>query len=174
MYQPMDRNILAGFNCTECNKVFKTDADLKKHKRRVHVGKSYHCSDCDFTSGWLESLKRHKKQMHGDAKHQASPTVKAPMPLHLPVSCREVQTQTNPLQVGNPYLTRDVGTQYPEYADSMVSEMESDNSITDSESDTSSVVSDIDINLKSLLSELEKVLNVNAHLFQEQKTQKNK
>ena len=114
MYQPMDRNILAGFNCTECNKVFKTDADLKKHKRRVHVGKSYHCSDCDFTSGWLESLKRHKKQMHGDAKHQASPTVKAPMPLHLPVSCREVQTQTNPLQVGNPYLTRDVGTQYPE------------------------------------------------------------
>ena len=56
----------------------------------------------------------------------------------------------------------------------MVSEMESDDSITDSESDTSSVVSDIDINLKSLLSELEKVLNVKIHLFQEQKTQKNK
>merc|ERR1712219_27599 len=96
------------------------------------------------------------------------------MPVHQPMSYKQVQTQTNPLHVGNPYLTRDVGTQYPEYADSMVSEMESDNSITDSESDTSSVVSDIDINLKSLLSELEKVLNVKIHLFQEQKTQKNK
>ena len=59
-------------------------------------------------------------------------------------------------------------------ANSMFSEIRSDDSITDSESDTSSIVSDVDINLKSLLSELEKVLNVKIHLFQEQKTQKNK
>ena len=76
--------------------------------------------------------------------------------------------------MNNPYQTRDVGTQYTKYADSMVSEIGSDDSITDSESDTSSVVSDIDINLKYLLSELEIVLNVKAHLFQELKTQKNK
>merc|ERR1712219_38290 len=67
------------------------------------------------------------------------------MPVHQPMSYKQVQTQTNPLQVGNPYLTRDVGTQFPEYPDSMVSEIGSDDSITDSESDTSSVVSDIDI-----------------------------
>ena len=102
MYQPMDRNILAGFNCTECNKVFKTDADLKKHKRRVHVGKSYHCSDCDFTSGWLESLKRHKKQIHGDTKHHTIPSVRAPMPVHQTLSYNQVQTPTNPLQLDIP------------------------------------------------------------------------
>ena len=137
---------------------------IKKHK----------CDECEYQSSRSTDVRRHWNKVHGDMKHQASPIVKAPMPLQQPVSCRDVQTQTNPLQVANPYLTRDVGTQYPEYADSMVSEMESDNSITDSESDTSSVVSDIDINLKSLLSELEKVLNVKIHLFQEQKTQKNK
>ena len=137
---------------------------IKKHK----------CNLCEYRSDKRWLVVRHFNSMHGDAKHQASPTVKAPMPVHQPMSYKQVQTQTNPLQVGNPYLSRDVGTQYPEYADSMVSEIESDNSITDSESDTSSVVSDIDINLKSLLSELEKVQKKLPHLHHELKTQKNK
>ena len=134
----------------------------------------YCCEVCLYETHKKSNYLRHIWRKHGNGNYEASPIVKAPMPLQQPVSCRDVQTQTNPLQVANPYLTRDVGTQYPEYADSMVSEMESDNSITDSESDTSSVVSDIDINLKSLLSELEKVQKKLPHLHQELKTQKNK
>ena len=85
------------------------------------VIRKYKCDVCEYTSDRKRNVRRHWNKMHGDAKHQASPIVKAPMPLHQLVSCREVQTQIG-----------------------------SDDSIADSESDTSSVVSDIDINLKSL------------------------
>ena len=78
------------------------------------VIRKYKCDVCEYTSDRKRNVRRHWNKMHGDAKHQASPIVKAPMPLQQPVSCSDVETQTNPLQVGNPYLTRDVGTQFPD------------------------------------------------------------
>ena len=71
---------------------------IKKHK----------CNLCEYRSDRTPNIRRHKKLVHGDMKHQASPSVS------VPIGYKQVQTQTNPLQVGNPYLTRDVGTQYPE------------------------------------------------------------
>ena len=125
MYQPMNRNVLVGFNCIDCDKIFQTDADLKKHKRRVHMGKSYHCSDCDFTTGWLESLKKHRNTKHSNRNYfhlpgagdgngfsdfrnvqtQTNPIVNAPMGVYQPSGYSHIQTQSNPLQVVNAPIT---------------------------------------------------------------------
>ena len=70
----------------------------------------------------------------------------------MPLLKLHVQAQTNPLQVENSFLTRNVGIQtYPKYADSMVLEIRSDDSNTDSEYDTGSDMSDVDIIMNYLL-----------------------
>ena len=163
------------FNCNQCPETFTRKWNLEVHQKRKHQSSSskentnkLNPISVDSTSSVCEVTN------NGAYGGQTYPThmvnsLTQPTPMY-----NHIQTQT----FGDQKTTyRDAGIQtQPEqrdiYADSMVSENGSDSSITDSESDTSSVVSYEEMNMKSLLGKLEKVLNVLAHLFQEYKIRK--
>ena len=69
----------------------------------------YCCEVCLYETHKKSNYLKHIWRKHGDGNYEASPIVKVPMSLQQPASYKQVQTQTNPLQVGNPYLTRDAG-----------------------------------------------------------------
>ena len=188
---------MAIYSCNQCNKTFSHEKNLIRHIHGFHENKILECEVCGFKTSRKDSLKRHKTSKHGNANKlnpisfnctssvnevanngayggQTYPThmvnsLTQPTPMY-----NHVQTQTFGDQKTT-YIDAGIQTQ-PEqrdiYADSMVSENGSDSSTTDSQSDTSSVVSYEEMNLNYLLGKLMKVLNVLAHLFQEYKIRK--
>ena len=52
--------------CSECDKTFSHDHNLKRHQNSVHKGIKYPCNQCDYKATQTTHLKTHIKSKHGE------------------------------------------------------------------------------------------------------------
>ncbi len=58
----------ASFLCDICDKVFKSNDDVDKHKKRSHVIRPFLCYICDAAFAYAQGLKRHVCLTHNEGK----------------------------------------------------------------------------------------------------------
>merc|ERR1711860_204768 len=64
--QPMDFSPdVTNFRCDKCDKIFFSNANLKRHTQSVHEGVKFPCKQCPAIYSYHDTLRRHMKNYHG-------------------------------------------------------------------------------------------------------------